>query len=154
MWKFFCKTNFSGGLGSIWYRREQVCRSTGENKRIFDIGVVPSLSEGFSNTLLEFMAEGKPVVVTHVGGNSEAVLHDETGLIVSPGNAFALARGISSLLQNRNRALCLGNSRRERVEKMFTLEKMIEEYEKLFQRTGSPKNWNNSGREKREGFSN
>ena len=51
---------------------------------IFDVAVLASLSEGFSNVILEYMASSKPVVATEVGGNPEIVVHGETGLLVPP----------------------------------------------------------------------
>lgn len=100
---------------------------------IFDVGVVASLSEGFSNVILEYMASSKPVVATDVGGNREAVLPDETGLIVPPGNPHELAKAISFILGNRDIALRLGSAGRKRVEEEFSLGKMVRNYEKLFE---------------------
>jgi len=100
---------------------------------IFDIGVVASLSEGFSNVILEYMASSKPVVVTDVGGNREAVLHYETGLIVPPGNPHELARAICLILENRNIALEFASAGKRRVEVEFSLKKMVKNYGKLFE---------------------
>jgi glycosyltransferase involved in cell wall biosynthesis len=101
---------------------------------LFDIAVVSSLSEGFSNAILEYMAASKPVVATDVGGNSEAVVHCETGLLVPPGNANALADAIWTLLEKKEMALAFGKAGRRRVEQKFTLRKMIDHYEELFDR--------------------
>jgi glycosyltransferase involved in cell wall biosynthesis len=99
---------------------------------IMDIGVVASLSEGFSNTILEYMAASKPVVATNVGGNKEAVVHNETGLLVSPESAIALAEAILSILKDKEMAFRYGAAGRKRVEEKFRLEKMIGQYEGLF----------------------
>lgn len=101
---------------------------------IFDVAAVSSLSEGFSNVILEYMASSKPVVATDVGGNSEAVVHGETGLVVPPGDPYALAEAILSILENREMALRFGMAGRKQVEKKFTLEKMIKKYEDIFER--------------------
>jgi glycosyltransferase involved in cell wall biosynthesis len=101
---------------------------------IFDVGVTSSLSEGFSNVILEYMASGKPVVATDVGGNREAVMHGETGLLVPPENAHKLAEGIKVFLENREIALRCGLAGRKRVEKEFSLKGMIGKYENMFER--------------------
>jgi glycosyltransferase involved in cell wall biosynthesis len=99
---------------------------------LFDVAVLSSLSEGFSNVLLEYMASEKPVVATDVGGNCEAVRHGETGFLVPPGNARALYEAIFLLLKDKEKARQFGMAGRKRVEKLFSLEKMISGYESLF----------------------
>jgi len=99
----------------------------------FDVGVVPSLSEGFSNTILEYMASSKPVIATDVGGNREAVLHGETGLLVPPKDSLALAQAIRTVLEDKELALRFGRAGRRRVEENFSLEKMLTNYEHLFE---------------------
>jgi len=98
---------------------------------IFDVAVISSLSEGFSNVLLEYMASGKPVVATEVGGNREAVIHGETGLLVPSENAQKLAEGIKLFLEDREIALRCGLAGRRRVEKDFSLKGMIGKYERI-----------------------
>jgi glycosyltransferase involved in cell wall biosynthesis len=100
---------------------------------VFDVAVVASLSEGFSNTILEYMACSKPVVATTVGGNAEAIIHGETGLLVPPGDSQALATAVQLLLENKEIASRFGTAARKRVEEMFTLEVMINKYEQLFE---------------------
>jgi glycosyltransferase involved in cell wall biosynthesis len=99
---------------------------------IFDVAVISSLSEGFSNVLLEYMASAKPVVATDVGGNREAVIHGETGLLVPSENSQKLAEAIRVFLDNRDIALRYGLAGRKRVENEFTLQRMIGEYENIF----------------------
>jgi len=100
---------------------------------IFDVAVISSLSEGFSNVLLEYMACAKPVVATDVGGNKEAVIYGETGLLVPPENSQKLAGAIRVFLDHRDIALRYGLAGRKRVEKEFTLKRMIREYENIFE---------------------
>jgi glycosyltransferase involved in cell wall biosynthesis len=100
---------------------------------VFDVAVVPSLSEGFSNTILEYMASSKPVVATDVGGNREGVLHGETGLLVPPEDSYALAQAIMTVLEDKDLALRFGRAGRRRVEENFSLEKMVTNYEHLFE---------------------
>ena len=101
---------------------------------IFDVAVLASLSEGFSNVILEYMAASKPVVATEVGGNPEVVVHGETGLLVPPADAHALANAILSILEDKETALRFGIAGRKRVEDKFELGKMITQYEDLFER--------------------
>jgi glycosyltransferase involved in cell wall biosynthesis len=63
-----------------------------------DIAVLISWSEGMPNALIEAMACGLPALATRVGGIPEAVLHETTGLLVSPGDVTAIADGLSRLL--------------------------------------------------------
>ncbi len=99
---------------------------------LFDVGILPSLSEGFSNVILEYMAASKPIVATDVGGNKEAIIHGETGLLVPPGDAHALYEAILSLLKDQKKARQLGIAGRKRVEEVFSLEKMVQGYENIF----------------------
>ncbi|MDH5202199.1 MAG: glycosyltransferase family 4 protein [Nitrospirota bacterium] len=107
---------------------------------IFDVAVVSSLSEGFSNVILEYMASSKSVVATNVGGNPEAVVDGETGLLVPPGDSLSLADAIWSILINKDMGIRLGIAGRERVEEKFSLEKMIINYEHLFEQVILDKN--------------
>jgi len=100
---------------------------------IFDVAVLTSLSEGFSNVILEYMASAKPVVATEVGGNPEIVVHGETGLLVPPADSNALATAILSILENKEVALRFGMAGRKRVEERFCLDVMLRNYENLFE---------------------
>ena len=100
---------------------------------IFNVAVIASLSEGFSNVLLEYMASGKPVVATEVGGNTEAVIHQETGLLVPAKNSHKLAEAINVLLDDKEIALRYGLAGRRRAETEFSLQRMIEKYENIFE---------------------
>lgn len=99
---------------------------------IIDISVLPSLSEGFSNTVIESMAAGKPVVVTDVGGNAEAVLHQKTGFVVPVRDVDKLAEAICTLLADRNLAHGMGQAGRLRAKQLFSIETMISRIENLY----------------------
>lgn len=99
---------------------------------IMDVSVLPSLSEGFSNTVIESMAAGNPLVVTDVGGNSEAVVHGETGFVVPPKNSDKLAEAISILLHNQKLAKAMGEGGRKRAEQIFSVETMIDKIQNLY----------------------
>ena len=96
------------------------------------ISVVPSESEGLSNVLLESMAGSLPVIATRVGGTSEVVEHDVTGLLVPPRDPEAMAVAIVSLLDDPSRAAALGRAGRCRVERLFQLGRMVRETEVLY----------------------
>jgi glycosyltransferase involved in cell wall biosynthesis len=96
------------------------------------VSVLPSHSEGLSNTLLESMAAGVPVVATDVGGNPEVVVHDETGLLVEPRAPAKLAEAIATILTNRELAQRFGRAGRRRVVQDFSLERMIERTENSY----------------------
>ena len=100
--------------------------------RAMDVVVVPSLAEGFSNVVIEAGAAGRPVVATRVGGNPEAIVHQETGLIVEPRDPGSLARGILALLEDPAGRARMGEEARRRVSERFTVGKMIEQYEDLY----------------------
>jgi glycosyltransferase involved in cell wall biosynthesis len=98
------------------------------------ISVLPSLSEGLSNSLLESMASGVPVVAARVGGNPEIVEHDVSGLLVPARDSAALAGAIGSLLQDPRLAARLGEAGRRRVTELFSMERSLSEVEGLYER--------------------
>lgn len=93
------------------------------------VSVLPSLSEGLSNAVLESMAAGVPVVATRVGGSPEVIEEGITGLLVPPRNPAALARAICRLLENPELASTFGQAGRQRVAECFSLERMVRETE-------------------------
>lgn len=98
----------------------------------FDIAVVASLSEGSSLTAMEAMAWGRPVVATAVGGVREVVADGQTGLLVPPADPQALGEAICSLLADPQRAQAMGEAGRQRIEREFSLARMIERTEEVY----------------------
>jgi glycosyltransferase involved in cell wall biosynthesis len=96
------------------------------------LSVLPSLSEGLSNAVLESMAAGVPVVATRVGGTPEAIEDGVSGLLVPPRDAPALAGAIRALLEKRDLAGRLGQAARERIERSFSLDRMLRETQDLY----------------------
>ena len=88
-----------------------------------DIFTLPSLSEGVPMVLLEAMALSVPVVATAVGGIPEIVTHGETGLLVKSGDEYALADAWSELVDDPQRAACLGAKGKATVETRFSHER-------------------------------
>ncbi len=117
---------------------EKVVRFTGfrndvaEVLSLLSVSVLASLSEGLSNTLLESMAAGIPVVATAVGGNPEAVEQGITGFLVPPKNAAALAEAMCRILNNRDLAAAMGRAGRLRVSEQFSTRAMVSESERLY----------------------
>jgi glycosyltransferase involved in cell wall biosynthesis len=93
-----------------------------------DIGINCSHEEGFSNSVLECMAASLPVVVTNVGGNSEAVIDRETGLVVPPKNPVSLANALVELAANESYRQRMGEAGRNRIVDRFSREKCVESY--------------------------
>ncbi|HXI82741.1 MAG TPA: glycosyltransferase [Verrucomicrobiae bacterium] len=100
----------------------------------FDVFVLSSSTEGMSIALLEAMAAACPIVVTAVGGNTELIEHEVTGLVVPPDDATALRAAIERLLTDRELASCLGAAAREVARQRYSVAAMIQRYEELWRR--------------------
>jgi sugar transferase (PEP-CTERM/EpsH1 system associated) len=100
--------------------------------RGFDVFVLPSLAEGISNTVLEAMATGLPVVATRVGGNPELVADGVTGTLVTPRDPLALAAAIGAYVNDPALRARHGDAGRRRVLEHFTVDHMAEAYRALY----------------------
>ena len=94
--------------------------------------VLTSFHEGFSNSILEYMAAGKPVVATSVGGAGEAVIENETGYLIASDDDEALANRLIELLEDEEKAACFGAKGREIVTEKFSLEKQLKKTLELY----------------------
>lgn len=108
------------------------CNTPEEVYAALDVHALASSSEGLSNTLLEAMACGLPVVATRVGGNPEVVQDGVTGLLVPPDDGAALAGALARVLGDRQLAAALGNAARQLVLHRFAHEHMIEAHAAAF----------------------
>jgi glycosyltransferase involved in cell wall biosynthesis len=99
--------------------------------KTFDIFALPSLSEGLSSAILEAMAASLPVVASRTGGIPEIVKDGKNGLLVAPGNPAELARAIERLINDPEEAGRMGSCGREIIEQQFTMERKIQETERL-----------------------
>jgi glycosyltransferase involved in cell wall biosynthesis len=97
-----------------------------------DVVAVPSLWEGFGLVLLEAMNAGKPVVASRVSAIPEIVLDGQTGLLVPPGDAQALASALGRLLGEPALAGEMGRLGRERLRSHFSVERMVDETEQVY----------------------
>lgn len=97
-----------------------------------DVFVLPSLAEGISNTILEAMATGLPVLATRVGGNGELVQEGRTGFLVPAQDEEALAGAISKYIDHPALAAAHGAAGRQLVEERFSLQAMVDTYDRLY----------------------
>ncbi len=102
--------------------------------RGLDCFVLPSLAEGISNTILEAMACGLPVLATHVGASAELLVEGQTGLLVPAGDVGALVNGLLRLATDRTAAQAMGRAGRERIEQNFSLPAMVAAYQAVYER--------------------
>ncbi|BCX89808.1 hypothetical protein MIN45_P2181 [Methylomarinovum tepidoasis] len=102
--------------------------------RGLDVFVLPSRAEGISNTILEAMATGLPVVATRVGGNPELVVEGGTGALISPADPITLAQTLVVYLNDPDLRVCHGRAGTERVHHAYSLERMLTDYQRLYER--------------------
>ena len=111
----------------LGYRQDAV-----EIMKIFDIFVMSSIKEGFPFILLEAMAAGKAIVATKVGGIPEMIEDRKEGILVNSGDVKALSEAILGLINNKTLADTLAKNAREKIEKRFLSQDMINNTEKLY----------------------
>ena len=99
-----------------------------------DAVALTSEAEALPMSVLEGMANARPVVATDVGGTAEAVVHGETGLLVPAGDADAVARALLELAADRERARRMGEAGQARQRELFDGERMVDGYERALAR--------------------
>lgn len=99
-----------------------------------DVCVLSSKAEGFSNSILEYMAAERPVVATDVGGAREAIVEGKTGHTVPSGDDRLMAERIISLLRDPARARRMGVLGRRIVEEKFSSTSLLQNTEALYER--------------------
>jgi len=99
-----------------------------EIMRSLDIFVLPSQAEGISNTILEAMATGLPVIATAVGGNPELVKEGETGLLVPSSDPEAMATALLSLIADNPKRQQQGESSHQSIVDNFSIQAMVNKY--------------------------
>jgi glycogen(starch) synthase len=141
-------------VGEGWSRDilEEEAQASGHNKKIkftgfasdlevielmtsADVLVVPSIYEPFGIVALEGMATGVPVVASNVGGLSEVIEHDKTGVFVYPKNPESIAWGIDKVLSDPDHAKMLTKNAKEKLHKAYSWEavamKTVDVYRKV-----------------------
>ena len=98
----------------------------------FDLFVLPSIAEGISNTVLEAMASGLPLVATRTGGNPELVEDGVTGRLVPVGDRSALAAALGAYLADPHVRALHGKAGRQRAIDEFSLERMADRHRRLY----------------------
>ncbi|MDQ6786590.1 MAG: glycosyltransferase [Acidobacteriota bacterium] len=114
------------------------CTAIAELLSISEICVLSSTNEGFSNSILEYMAAGRAVVATNVGGASEAIVEGETGFLIESDDFQTMAKRLIELLEDEKKAQKFGLEGKRIVEEKFSSDAQIEKtlalYETLLRR--------------------
>lgn len=110
----------------VWLPGERT--DVSELMQLFDVFVLPSLAEGISNTILEAMSSGLPVIATNVGGNVELVIDSQTGRLVPSNNPEAIAVAISEYYDHREMLAKHGQAARQLIEANFSINAMVSRY--------------------------
>jgi glycosyltransferase involved in cell wall biosynthesis len=100
--------------------------------RQFRVSVLTSKSEGLPNVVLESMAAGRPVVATAVGGTLEIIEDSVTGFLVPAEDPVTMAERLVCLLKKPSLAWAMGKQGRQKVEREFTLERMVDQFQRLY----------------------
>src|SRR5262249_22925832 len=131
-----CRAELAGVVSSLGL--ESCVHLLGERPDIprvlaaLDVFVLPSIAEGISNTLLEAMATGLPIVATRVGGNPELVRDGVNGLLVPRQDPDALASALGAYLSDAQLRAAHGDASRRRAVESFGLDRMCEDYARLY----------------------
>ncbi|HWP45678.1 MAG TPA: TIGR03088 family PEP-CTERM/XrtA system glycosyltransferase [Candidatus Limnocylindrales bacterium] len=145
--RYYNSTLLIIGDGPCWRDLEKLANDLGIRKsvrflgarmdvaellKLLDIFVLPSLAEGISNTILEAMATGIPVVATHVGGNPELVVNGETGYLFPKEDLATLLKVLEGYILNPAIMKEHGMAGRQRVVNRFSLDRMVANYESFY----------------------
>ncbi|HEY3789283.1 MAG TPA: glycosyltransferase [Urbifossiella sp.] len=119
------------GLGDRFVLRGSVADAAGFLRTV-EIAILPSHSEGMSNSLLEYMSAGRAVIATDVGANAKLVRHERSGLIVPANDDVAIAEAIGRYMEQPLRAAAFGAAARTRVEAEFSRDAMTRRFEDYY----------------------
>lgn len=99
----------------------------------FDIGLLCSESEGFSNSIIEYMLCGLPVVCTNVGGNPEAVDDGVNGFLYGAGDVDTLAARLALLAQDPKLRRKMGQAGKDKAARYFSVDVMVDQHLAVYQ---------------------
>ena len=114
------------------------CDNVPELLAASDVCVLTSKAEGFSNSILEYMAAARPVVATDVGGAREVIAEGESGHLVASGDDVTFAERVISLLREPEKARAMGRRGREIVEQKFSCAVQLERTQQMYDRALAP----------------
>lgn len=97
-----------------------------------NVCILATFTEGISNSVMEYMALGKPVVATVGGGTEELIMSDETGFLIEPSNHFLLAEMIERLIDDEDLRKKMGDKGKERILAHFSMDRMVRDYINLY----------------------
>ena len=123
----------AGAQSLVWFAGERA--DVPQLLRALDCFVLPSRGEGISNTILEAMASGVPVIATRVGGNGELVVEGTTGALIPSGDPDHMARTILRYYADPPLTSQHGAAARQRAVDQFGLQAMVDRYHALYTRT-------------------
>jgi glycogen(starch) synthase len=102
---------------------------------VADVVLVPSICfDALPRIVLEAMAAARPVIATHYGGASEAIVDGETGYVINPFTVEVMAQKVATLLLDESKAKQFGEKARARVQAIFNLDDRVAEHIELYQR--------------------
>jgi len=102
--------------------------------RTLDVLVLCSRNEGLSNTIMEGMASGLPVIATCVGGNTELVDDGQTGILINPIDTESLGNALKYYATNPEMAIQHGRKGRSKMVRHFSIEEMVKNYEMIYRK--------------------
>lgn len=100
----------------------------------FHVGILCSESEGFSNTLIEYMQSGLPIVCSNVGGNPEIIEHNVNGYLYDVGDVQSLAKYIIKISEDDQLCISMGHAGKEKVKNNYSLSKYIERHKCIYEK--------------------
>ncbi|MDF0752170.1 glycosyltransferase [Marinobacter sp. 71-i] len=101
--------------------------------KALDIGLLCSESEGFSNAIIEYMQAGLPVVCSNVGGNQEAVEHNETGYLYPCGDIGSLTKHLEALSKSKELRKRIGDNALRRARERFNMDTMVAKHQDIYE---------------------
>lgn len=122
----------SGLINNAWLPGER--KDIANIMRSFDVFVLPSKSEGISNTILEAMATGLPIIATRVGGNPELIVDKVTGLLVEKENVTEMAAALQDLVADDDKRKQFASAALQRAQQEFSIDSMVARYLAVYDR--------------------